>query len=106
MTDVAIIVLPFRGQKSSFAVLVLRDDMQEQLTNRLRELKAEFEAGQAKLAEVEGQANNLRSIILRISGAIQVLEEELAKANGAEPSADTHMESKAALAFGTVSSPR
>jgi hypothetical protein len=80
--------------------------MQEQLTNRLRELKAEFEAGQAKLAEVEGQANNLRSIILRISGAIQVLEEELAKANGAERRADTPMESKAALAFGTESSPR
>jgi len=80
--------------------------MQEQLTNRLRELKAEFEAGQAKLAEIEGQANNLRSIILRISGAIQVLEEELAKANGVEPSANTHRENKAALALGTESSPR
>ena len=80
--------------------------MQEQLTNRLKELKAEFEAGQKKLAEVEGQANDLRTTMLRISGAIQVLEEELAKANGAEPSADTHMESKAALAFGTESSPR
>jgi predicted nuclease with TOPRIM domain len=78
--------------------------MQEQLTNRLRELKAEFEAGQAKLAEIEGQANNLRSIILRISGAIQVLEEELAKANGAEAGADKHMESKAAFAFETDSS--
>jgi hypothetical protein len=48
----------------------------------LRELKAEFEAGQSKLAEVEGQANNLRTTMLRISGAIQVLEEELAKASG------------------------
>ena len=64
------IALPFRGQKSSFTVLIFRVDMQEQLTNRLRELKAEFEAGQAKLAEVESQANNLRSIILRINGAI------------------------------------
>src|SRR6266436_4924608 len=73
-------------------------NMQEQLTNRLKELKAEFEAGQKKLAEIEGQANDLRTTMLRISGAIQVLEEELAKASGAEPSADTHMESKAALA--------
>jgi hypothetical protein len=69
--------------------------MQEQLTNRLRELKAEYEAGQTKLAEVESQANSLRSTMLRISGAIQVLEEELAKANGSAPVADTRVESKA-----------
>jgi predicted nuclease with TOPRIM domain len=59
--------------------------MQEQLTNRLKELKAEFEAGQKKLAEIEGQANDLRTTMLRISGAIQVLEEELAKAGGPRP---------------------
>ena len=70
------------------SVIVLTDDMQEQLKNRLRELKAEFEAGQSKLAEVEGQANNLRTTMLRISGAIQVLEEELAKASGAAPGAE------------------
>jgi len=69
--------------------------MQEQLTNRLRELKAEYEAGQTKLAEVESQANSLRSTMLRISGAIQVLEEELAKANGSAPDVDTRVESKA-----------
>ena len=62
--------------------------MQEQLTNRLKELKAEFEAGQKKLAEIEGQANDLRTTLLRISGAIQVLEEELAKASEATPDAD------------------
>ncbi|HEY5777822.1 MAG TPA: hypothetical protein VIT00_03745 [Terrimicrobiaceae bacterium] len=70
--------------------------MQEQLTNRLQDLKAEFEAGQKKLAEIEGQANNLRSTMLRISGAIQVLEEELAKASGAAPDSDTGTKSKAA----------
>jgi len=63
--------------------------MQEQLTNRLKELKAEFEAGQKKLAEVEGQANDLRTTMLRISGAIQVLEEELTKASGATPDSST-----------------
>ena len=61
--------------------------MQEQLTNRLKELKAEFEAGQKKLAEIEGQANDLRTTMLRISGAIQVLEEELA--SGAAPDSHT-----------------
>ena len=63
--------------------------MQEQLTNRLKELKAEFEAGQQKLAEIEGQATDLRTTMLRISGAIQVLEEELAKASGAAPDSNT-----------------
>jgi hypothetical protein len=59
--------------------------MQEQLTNRLRELKAEFEAGQTKLAELESQANEVRTTMLRISGANQVLEEELAKASVSAP---------------------
>ncbi len=53
--------------------------MQEQLKKRLAELKAEFEAGQKRLAELEAQEANLRSTLLRISGAIQVLEEELGK---------------------------
>jgi predicted nuclease with TOPRIM domain len=74
----------------------MQDDMQEQLTNRLQELKAEFEAGQKKLAEVEGEANSLRTTMLRLSGAIQVLEEELAKASGAAHGADTGNEGKAA----------
>jgi chromosome segregation ATPase len=71
-------------------------DMQEQLTNRLKELKTEFEAGQKKLAEIEGQATDLRATMLRISGAIQVLEEELAKASGAGPDSYTGNKSEAA----------
>jgi predicted nuclease with TOPRIM domain len=58
--------------------------MRDQLENRLKELKSEFEIGQNKLAELEAQATNLRNMLLRISGAIQVLEEELDKA--AQPS--------------------
>ncbi|MBI1277557.1 MAG: hypothetical protein GC179_05470 [Anaerolineaceae bacterium] len=64
--------------------------MKAQLQQRLDELKAEFEAGQKKLAELDTQTANLRSTLLRISGAIQVLEEELSKVNGAVPnSTDT-----------------
>jgi predicted nuclease with TOPRIM domain len=62
--------------------------MREQLAKRLADLRAEFEAGQKKLQELETQANNVRSTLLRISGAIQVLEEELAKADGAVPGSD------------------
>ena len=51
--------------------------MREQLEKRLKELKAEFESGQRKLADLEAQANSLRNMLLRISGAIQVLDEEL-----------------------------
>ena len=54
--------------------------MRDQLENRLKELKSEFELGQNKLAETEAQAANLRNTLLRISGAIQVLDEVLEKA--------------------------
>jgi len=52
--------------------------MREQLQTRLEELKREYEAGQARLRELEAQAARLRETMLRISGAIQVLEETLA----------------------------
>jgi predicted nuclease with TOPRIM domain len=54
--------------------------MQEQLRHRLDELKAEFEKGQKQLQDLDAQATTVRQTLLRISGAIQVLEEELAKA--------------------------
>lgn len=53
--------------------------MKEQLEQRLKELKAEFEQGQKMLAELESRQENLKHSLLRISGAIQVLEEELGK---------------------------
>lgn len=58
--------------------------MREQIQERLDELKKEFETGQQRLAEMENQAAQLRQTLLRISGAIQVLEEMLAgEAGGA-----------------------
>jgi predicted nuclease with TOPRIM domain len=59
--------------------------MRAQLEQRLHELRAEFEAGHKILAELEAKQVHLRETLLRISGAIQVLEEELAKA--AQPQA-------------------
>ncbi len=55
--------------------------MKEQLEQRLNDLKAEFESGQKTLAGLEAKEAELKSTILRISGAIQVLEEELGKEN-------------------------
>ena len=51
--------------------------MKAQLEKRLSDLKSEFEAGQKMLAELETKRNEIQSTLLRISGAIQVLEELL-----------------------------
>jgi len=62
--------------------------MREQIQARLEELKKELETGQAELQKVEMQRTYLRETVLRIGGAVQVLEELLtdrppAKADGA-----------------------
>lgn len=51
--------------------------MREQLEQRLQKLRAEFKDGEQTLGELEAQAAAVRQTLLRISGAIQVLEEEL-----------------------------
>jgi predicted nuclease with TOPRIM domain len=51
--------------------------MKEQMQQRLTELKAEYEAGQKMLADLEAKQINLQQTLLRISGAIQVVEELL-----------------------------
>ncbi|MGB7444090.1 MAG: hypothetical protein WA919_23745 [Coleofasciculaceae cyanobacterium] len=53
--------------------------MKEQLEKRLTELKAEFESGKKLMAELEAKQANLRDTLLRISGAIQIIEEEIGK---------------------------
>ena len=59
--------------------------MKEQLEQRLKELKAEFEAGQKMLAELDGKRNEIQTTLLRISGAIQVIDEMLGQENTATP---------------------
>ncbi len=51
--------------------------MKEQLEKRLAELKNELETGQKMLADLDAKRAELQQNMLRISGAIQVLEEEL-----------------------------
>lgn len=58
--------------------------MQNELQQRLEELKKEFETGQKRLRDLEIQETQLRETMLRISGAIQVLEELLAKGQSDE----------------------
>ena len=68
--------------------------MHEQIQARLETLKKELEIGQAELQKVEAQRTYLHETILRISGAVQVLEELLrerqaAEQNRAAPSDDS-----------------
>ena len=52
--------------------------MSEKIAQRLEELKQEFASGQKMLADLEAQQVDLQQTLLRISGAIQVLEELVA----------------------------
>ena len=53
--------------------------IRDQIQARLEELKKELETGQAELQKVEMQWTYLHETVLRISGAVQVLEELLAE---------------------------
>jgi uncharacterized protein (DUF3084 family) len=52
--------------------------MRDQAEMRLAALRREYETGQKMLAELERQRLELQQTVLRVSGAIQVLEELLA----------------------------
>ena len=64
--------------------------MREKLEQRLEELKSEYESGQKMLEDLETRQAELRTTLLRISGAIQVLQEVMdeearASHDGSEP---------------------
>jgi hypothetical protein len=62
--------------------------LQEQLQSRLEELKKEYESGQARLRELETESGYVRETMLRISGAIQVIQELLEKEKQDDKSED------------------
>ena len=55
--------------------------MKEQLSERLKRLRAELKSGQQMEADLQDRLAQLRATLLRISGAIQVLEELLEEKN-------------------------
>jgi hypothetical protein len=66
--------------------------MREQMQARLEELKKELETGQAELQKVEMQRAYLRETVLRIDGAIQVLEELLTRQPQGQQNEPAHSE--------------
>ena len=66
--------------------------MREQLEARLKALKSELESGQAELAKVEEHRAYLRETLLRISGAVQVMEELLVEGQHAEQRDGTNLD--------------
>jgi hypothetical protein len=64
--------------------------MREQMRARLEELKKELETGQAELQKVEAQRTYLHETMLRISGAMQALEELLAQGGARWTGRDSH----------------
>lgn len=53
--------------------------MREALEARLAELRQERDRGEQMLAEMQARQSALRDTLLRIGGAIQVLEEQLSE---------------------------
>ncbi|HBL31062.1 MAG TPA: hypothetical protein DD490_29895 [Acidobacteria bacterium] len=61
--------------------------MKERIETRLAELREEFATGQRMLADLDEKREKLRESMLRIAGAIQVLEEMTGEGGEAEEEA-------------------
>ena len=55
------------------------------MEERLQRLRQELERGQQEMARLDLRRQELRDTLLRISGAIQVIEELLAQADSRRP---------------------
>jgi predicted nuclease with TOPRIM domain len=69
--------------------------MQEELQRKLDELKKEYEVGQNRLRELETEQAYVRETMLRISGAIQVLQELIDGSNKEDQDAGHTLEARA-----------
>jgi len=62
--------------------------MHDQVQVRIEALRKELELGQQRMQDLERQLTQVRDTMLRISGALQVLEEIQAQAATADTTAD------------------
>ena len=54
--------------------------MNNPLEERLSQLKSQYAAGERELEQLQQREKELQSTLLRVSGGVQVLEEEIEKA--------------------------
>ncbi len=64
------------------------NDLAAWLERRMEELRRELAAGEAQLLDLDRRRTGIRETLLRISGAIQVLEEFAALTNPGDIEAD------------------
>lgn len=62
--------------------------MKEHISKRLEQLRVECRKGQERLVQLEQETSSVNSSMLRISGAIQILEELLAQDPSSTPCTD------------------
>lgn len=60
--------------------------MANPLEDRLSQLRNQYDSGRKDLEKLQQQQNDLQVTLLRISGAVQVLEEEIMKAKNQQQS--------------------
>lgn len=72
--------------------------MKGKIRDRLQSLTTEFESGQKMLVDLKAKQANLRETLLRISGAIQVLEELIAEEGDSAASADNGLSANTTVA--------
>jgi hypothetical protein len=64
--------------------------MTEQIQQRIDQLRRELESGQRLLSELDLRRADVRDSLLRVSGAIQALEELTVEPDGGQPATATH----------------
>ena len=64
--------------------------MRERIQDRINELQAELDTGSQRMQELEREQTQLREVMLRISGALQVLHELLESDGGQNGATATH----------------
>jgi prefoldin subunit 5 len=69
--------------------------MEADMQQRLQELRAELEKGRQRLQALDREQQQLRETMLRISGAIQVLEELSAERAGSQRGAPAALQTVA-----------
>jgi hypothetical protein len=75
--------------------MTINNPMTTMIEERLRQLRAEYARGEQQMAQLDQQRRELHETMLRISGAILVLEELAAEsephANGTTPATEVQL---------------